>query len=104
MCTKQFLGPRSGDTGAELRLAGHLVEVGQLVEASQIQRHRRGEAAADRIQPPDHTGAAAEWDDGDAVLRAVPQDFGHLVIGGGQQNRVGSILKTRVLAAQQVQG
>ena len=103
MRAKQFFGPRSGDAGTELRLAGHLVEIQQLVEASQVQRHRCGEVAADRIESADHTGAAAERDDGDAVLRAIPQDLGHLVVGAGQQNRIGSILKAGVLAAQQVQ-
>ena len=40
----------------------------QLVEAAQVQRHRRGEVAADRVESADHAGAAAEGDDGDAVL------------------------------------
>ena len=104
MRTKQFLGLRPGDTGAEFSLAGHLVELQQLVEAPQIQRHRCRELAADRIEPADHAGAATERDDGDAVLRAVPQDRGDLVVGAGQQHRVGSILKTGVLAPQQIQG
>jgi hypothetical protein len=103
LCAQQFLGLGPGDTRAELGLAGYLVEGQQLVEASQIQRHHRGEVAADRIEPADHTGATAERDDGDAVLRAIPQDLGDLVVGAGQQNRVGCILNAGVLAPQQVQ-
>src|SRR5947209_13364568 len=89
MRAKQFLGPWSGNAGPELRLAGHLVEGQQLVEAPQIQRHRRGEIAPDRVEPADHTGAAAERDDGDAVLRAVLQDRGDLVVRAGPPNGVG---------------
>jgi hypothetical protein len=103
MRAEHFLGHRPRDTGAEHRFAGDLVEVQQLVEASQIQRYRCGELAPDRVESADHTGAATERDDGDAVLRAVLQGCGDLVVGSGQQHGIRSILLTGVLAPQQVQ-
>ncbi len=68
MLAEQLFGPWPRDAGTELGLAGYLVEVQQLVEASQIQRHHRAELAAEGIESADHTGSAAERDDGDAVL------------------------------------
>ena len=73
---EQAFGIRAGDAGAEFGDAGHLVERMQLVEAAQIQRDHRAELAAGGIEPADDAGAAAERDDGDAVLGAVAQDRG----------------------------
>jgi hypothetical protein len=101
---KQLLGPRTGDAAAELGLAGHRVEREQRIEAPQVQRHHGAERAADGIEPADHAGAAAERDDGDAVLRAVPQNRGDVVLGARQQHRVGGLLHAGVFAAQQIQG
>ena len=100
---EQPFGVRSGEPGAELGFAGHLVERVQFVQPAQVQRDHGLEVAADRIQAADHAGAAAERDDRDAVVRAVPQDRGDLVFVAGQQHRVGRVLDAGVLAAQQVQ-
>ena len=101
---EQAFGVRPGDPGPENGLAGHLVEGDQPVEAAQIKRHHGAELAADRIEPADHAGAAAERDHGDAVLGAVAQDRGDGVVVAGQQHGVGRVLDAGVLAPQQVEG
>ena len=73
-------------------------------EPAQVERDHGLEVAADRIEAADHAGAPAERDDGNAVVRAVPQDRGDLVVVAGQQHRVGCVLDAGVLAAQQVEG
>ena len=65
---EQSLGLRAGDAGAQFGLPGHLVERVQFVEAAQVQRHHGLEVAADRVEPADHAGAAAERDDRDAAV------------------------------------
>ena len=67
---EQSLGVRSGDAGAEFGLAGDLVEPVQFVEPAQVQRDDGAELAADRVEPADHAGAAAERHDRDAVVRS----------------------------------
>jgi hypothetical protein len=89
---------------AELSLTGNLVEGEQLVEAPQVQRQHGAEIAPDGIESAHHAGATAERDDCDAMLRAVPQYRGNLIISAGQQHRVGSILHTGVFAPQQIEG
>jgi len=37
------------------------------------------------------------------VVRAEPQDRGYLLVTAGQEHRIGCILHTGILAAQQVQ-
>ena len=75
----------------------------QLRQAAQIQGDDRTEIAADRVKAADHTRSAAERDDRDAVLGAAPQDCGDLVLATRQEHRVGRVLDTGILAAQQVQ-
>ena len=100
---EQAFGVRPGQAGAQLGLPGDLVERVKLVQPPQVQRHHGLEVAADRIEAADHAGAAAERDDRNAVVRAEPQDRGYLLVTAGQEHRVGRVLHTGVLAAQQVQ-
>ena len=62
-------------------------------------------STAQRIEAADDAGAAAERDDGDAALpRSSRRIVGDLVVVAGQQHRVGRVLDSGVLAAQQVEG
>ena len=107
MFAEQVLCVRPGDAAAQLGDARHLVQGVQLIETAQVQRDHGVELPAGGVQPAGHVGAAAERDDGDAVIGAVAQDLGDrvLTIGAtGQQDRVGRILDPSVLPAQQVGG
>ncbi len=104
MLAEQTLGIGAGDAGAELGLAGYLVEAVELIEAAQVERHDGLEVAAQRVEAADHAGPAAERHDRDAALGAVGEDRGDLVVIAGQQNRVGCVLNAGVLAPQQIQG
>ena len=75
----------------------------QFVQPAQVERDHGLELAAQRIEAADHTGAAAERDDGDAALPAQPQDRGDLVFVAGQQHRVGRVLHSGIRASQQVE-
>ena len=52
-------------------------------QARQVQRDHRLLCARDRREPPDDAGAAAERDDGDALLRADREHGQDLFVGGG---------------------
>jgi hypothetical protein len=102
--TEEPFRGRTGQTGADFGLPGDLVEVVQVVEPAQIQRDHGGELAADGVQSADNAGSAAERDDGDAVLGAVGEQRGDLVLVRGQQDRVRCVLTVDLVAAQQIQG
>lgn len=104
MAGKQFLGLRAGQARAQGDGAADRVEVGEGVEATQVQGDDGREAAACRVQAADHTGAAAERDDRDALGGAVLQHREDIVVIGGEDDGVGGVLFARGAAAQQVRG
>ena len=100
---EQAFGLGPGQAGTQFRLPGHLVEGMQCVESAQVQRDDGLEVTARRVQAADHTGAAAERDDRDAVVGAEPEHRGDLVLTARNQHRVGRVLDAEVPAPQQVQ-
>ena len=101
--TEQSLGLRAGQAGTQFGLTGDLVEPVQGIEAAQVEADHGVELAADRVQTADDAGAAAERDHGDALLRAVVEHAGHVVVVPGEDDSIGSIL-IDLPAAQQVRG
>lgn len=80
--------------------AGDLVEGDQAVHPAQVERHEG--VVALRRQSADDGGAAAEGDDGDAVLGAGREDGQDLVVVGGQHHGVRRVTDLTGADAQQV--
>lgn len=101
---KQFLGLWTGQTGAEGGGAADRVDLGEGVEAVEVQGDDGVEAAARRVESADDAGATTEGHDGDARCRTVFEQGRDLGVVAGEDDGVGGVLRAFAAAAQQVGG